>query len=52
MTDDMKPGSVVVDLAFVAGGNIETIVPGELSIYNNITHIGYTDLPSHLPTQA
>ena len=48
----MKPGSVVVDLAFVAGGYIETIVPGELSIYNNITHIGYTDLPSHLPTQA
>lgn len=28
MIDDMKPGSVVVDLAAEAGGNIETIVPG------------------------
>merc|ERR1711962_1170414 len=33
-------------------GNIETIVPGEVSYYNNVTHIGYTDLPSRLPTQA
>merc|ERR1719507_676797 len=52
MVDDMKPGSVVVDLAAEAGGNIETIVPGEVSVYNNVTHIGYTDLPSRLPTQA
>merc|ERR1712038_2023073 len=52
MIDDMKPGSVVVDLAAEAGGNIETIVPGELTVYNNVTHIGYTDLPSRLPTQA
>merc|ERR1712055_1158246 len=52
MIDDMKPGSVVVDLAAEAGGNIETITPGELSVYNNVTHIGYTDLPSRLPTQA
>merc|ERR1711970_1064532 len=52
MVDDMKPGSVVVDLAAEAGGNIETIVPGELTAYNNVTHIGYTDLPSRLPAQA
>merc|ERR1712168_528622 len=52
MIDDMKPGSVVVDLASEAGGNIETIKPGEVSVYNNVTHIGFTDLPSRLPTQA
>lgn len=52
MVDDMKPGSVVVDLAAEAGGNIETIKPGEISVYNNVTHIGFTDLPSRLPTQA
>merc|ERR1712012_264488 len=52
MVDDMKPGSVVVDLAAEAGGNIETITPGECSVYNNVTHIGYTDLPSRLPAQA
>merc|ERR1719397_1550420 len=48
----MKPGSVVVDLASEAGGNIETITPGELTVYNNVTHIGYTDLPSRLATQT
>merc|ERR1712209_375993 len=52
MIDDMKPGSVVVDLAAEAGGNIETIAPGEVTVYNNVTHIGYTDLPSRLPAQA
>ena len=48
----MKPGSVVVDLAAEAGGNIETITPGQVTVYNNVTHIGLTDLPSRLPTQA
>merc|ERR1712223_2166536 len=52
MVDDMKPGSVVVDLAAEAGGNIETITPGEITVYSNVTHIGYTDLPSRLPAQA
>jgi len=52
MIDDMKPGSVVVDLAAEAGGNIETTRPGEIYSYNNVTHIGLTDLPSRLPTQS
>merc|ERR1712088_854952 len=52
MIDDMKPGSVVVDLAAEAGGNIETIKPGEIYSYNNVTHVGLTDLPSLLPTQS
>merc|ERR1719341_782155 len=52
MIDSMKPGSVVVDMAAEAGGNIETITPGEITTYNNVTHIGFTDLPSRLPTQA
>ena len=48
----MKPGSVVVDLAAEAGGNIETTNPGELYKYHDVAHIGYTDLPSRLPTQS
>ncbi|VDI84121.1 NAD(P) transhydrogenase [Mytilus galloprovincialis] len=52
MVDAMKPGSVIVDLAAEAGGNVETIKPGELYRYNDVTHIGYTDLPSRLPTQS
>merc|ERR1712209_5340 len=39
MIDDMKPGSVVVDLAAEAGGNIETITPGEVTVYNNVTKL-------------
>eukprot|EP00755_Sulcionema_specki_P016124 Sspe_Gene.994::Locus_338_Transcript_1_1_Confidence_1.000_Length_2701::g.994::m.994/K00323/NNT; NAD(P) transhydrogenase len=58
----MKPGSVVVDLAANGiaqpnapewkGGNVETTVPGELAVVNGVTHIGWQDLPSRLPTQS
>ncbi|KAE8297524.1 NAD(P) transhydrogenase, mitochondrial [Larimichthys crocea] len=50
--ESMKDGSVVVDLAAEAGGNIETTKPGELYVHKGVTHIGYTDLPSRMPTQA
>uniref|UniRef100_A0A668AVP4 proton-translocating NAD(P)(+) transhydrogenase n=1 Tax=Myripristis murdjan TaxID=586833 RepID=A0A668AVP4_9TELE len=52
MVESMKDGSVVVDLAAEAGGNIETTTPGELSVHKGVTHIGFTDLPSRLPTQS
>ncbi|KAL4948811.1 NAD(P) transhydrogenase beta subunit-domain-containing protein [Aspergillus filifer] len=52
MVAAMKPGSVIVDLAAEAGGNCEATVPGQLSTYNDVTVIGYTDLPSRLPTQS
>jgi NAD(P) transhydrogenase len=52
MIESMKPGSVVVDLAAEAGGNIETTRPGEKYVYKNVTHIGYTDLPSRLAAQS
>lgn len=48
----MKPGSVVVDLAAEAGGNIETTRVGEIYIYKDVVHIGLTDLPSKLPSQS
>lgn len=52
MIESMKEGSVVVDLAAEAGGNFETTKPGELYIHKGVTHIGYTDLPSRMATQA
>jgi NAD(P) transhydrogenase len=52
MIESMKPGSVVVDLAAEAGGNIETTRPGEAYVYQGVTHIGYTDLPSRMATQS
>ena len=36
MIESMKPGSVVVDLAAEAGGNIETTRPGEIYTYKVI----------------
>ncbi|KAG6009937.1 hypothetical protein E4U21_000708 [Claviceps maximensis] len=50
--DVMKPGSVVVDLAAEAGGNCEATQPGKLVMHKDVKIIGYTDLPSRLPTQS
>lgn len=53
MVASMRPGSVIVDLAAEAGGNVETIKPGEMFTDDRgVIHIGYTDLPSRMPTQA
>ncbi|KAI0143126.1 NAD(P) transhydrogenase mitochondrial precursor [Xylariaceae sp. FL1272] len=52
MLDVMKPGSVVVDLAAEAGGNCEKTEAGKMVTYNDVKIIGYTDLPSRLPTQS
>ncbi|KAI0169711.1 NAD(P) transhydrogenase mitochondrial precursor [Hypoxylon sp. FL1284] len=52
MVNVMKPGSVVVDLAAEAGGNCEVTEAGKLVTYNDVKIIGYTDLPSRLPTQS
>ncbi|OCT98750.1 NAD(P) transhydrogenase, mitochondrial [Xenopus laevis] len=52
MIELMKEGSVVVDLAAEAGGNIETTKPGELYVHKGVTHVGYTDIPSRMATQA
>ncbi|KAK6954654.1 hypothetical protein Daesc_004621 [Daldinia eschscholtzii] len=52
MVEVMKPGSVIVDLAAEAGGNCEVTEAGKLITYNGVKIIGYTDLPSRLPTQS
>jgi len=45
--DVMKPGSVTVDLAAEAGGNIATTVRDKKIVTpNGVTCIGYSDLPS------
>lgn len=51
--DVMRPGSVTVDLAAEAGGNIATTRPGEVyTTPNGVTCIGYTDMPSRMAPQA
>ncbi|MGX2973760.1 Re/Si-specific NAD(P)(+) transhydrogenase subunit alpha [Ursidibacter arcticus] len=53
MVESMKPGSVIVDLAAATGGNCELTKAGEVVVTENqVKIIGYTDLPSRLPTQS
>ncbi|MFH9066569.1 Re/Si-specific NAD(P)(+) transhydrogenase subunit alpha [Streptomyces coeruleorubidus] len=49
----MKSGSVIVDMAAAQGGNVEGTVAGKAVVTDNdVTIIGYTDLPGRLPAQA
>ena len=52
MVDSMRQGSVIVDLAAEQGGNCEYTRPGEVTVRNGVSIIGYTDLPSRLATQS
>jgi len=52
MVNAMRSGSVIVDLASEQGGNCELTVPGEVTVHNGVTVIGYTDFPSRLSAQS
>eukprot|EP00927_Polykrikos_kofoidii_P002740 TRINITY_DN11093_c0_g1_i1.p1 TRINITY_DN11093_c0_g1~~TRINITY_DN11093_c0_g1_i1.p1 ORF type:complete len:1047 (+),score=152.03 TRINITY_DN11093_c0_g1_i1:408-3143(+) len=53
MVKDMKPGSVIVDLAASGGGNCALTRPGEVfTTENGVTIIGWTDLPGRMANQA
>jgi NAD(P) transhydrogenase subunit alpha len=52
MVKSMKAGSVIVDLAAEQGGNCELTSPGNVVVKEEVTIIGYTDLPSRLATQS
>jgi NAD(P) transhydrogenase subunit alpha len=52
MVYNMKPGSVIVDLAAEAGGNCKLTERNQVIEHHGVTIIGYTDLPSRLATQS
>ena len=52
MLEVMKPGSVIVDLASQQGGNCELCEKDKIVNYNGVNIIGFTDLPSRLPSQS
>jgi NAD(P) transhydrogenase subunit alpha len=52
MLADMRPGSVVVDLAAESGGNCAVTEAGEQVDHHGVTVIGPTNLPSTLPFHA
>jgi len=53
MVKDMKPGSVIVDLAAAGGGNCNLTKHGQkYTTDNGVTIIGYDDLPARMGIQA
>lgn len=49
---NMKPGSVIIDLAASTGGNCELTQNGKSVVVNGVTIVGKSDYPSDLPTDA
>lgn len=52
MVEDMKSGSVVVDIAAEQGGNCELTVPGETISHHGVMVCGPLNLPSTLANHA
>lgn len=52
MVHDMKPGSVIVDLAASNGGNCVLTKPDEVNIVNGVTILGYTNMASRIAKDA
>jgi NAD(P) transhydrogenase subunit alpha len=50
--NQMKPGSVIVDLAAERGGNCELTTPGEVVAHNGVTIIGTENLAATVPLHA
>ena len=52
MVKDMKPGSIIVDLAAEAGGNCKLTKLNQTITVHNIKIMGYTNFPSQLSQDA
>lgn len=48
----MKPGTVIVDMAAETGGNCELTVPGEVVEQHGVTIVGLLNLPAMIPFHA
>lgn len=52
MVKEMKPGSVIVDMAVEQGGNCELSEVGEDVLRHGVTIIGQVNIPSTMPVHA
>ena len=52
MVSQMRPGSVIVDLASESGGNCDLTEPGEVVTRHGVTIDGTRNLPSQMPFHA
>jgi NAD(P) transhydrogenase subunit alpha len=52
MLEAMRPGSVIVDLAIEAGGNVEGAVSGRTVVKHGVKIIGEPNLPAQVAADA
>jgi NAD(P) transhydrogenase subunit alpha len=52
MVKDMKPGSVIVDLAAASGGNCPLTEVDKVVVKHGVTLIGYSNMPSRVAIDA
>jgi NAD(P) transhydrogenase subunit alpha len=52
MVKDMKPGSVIVDLAGEAGGNCPLCKMDQVVVAHDVTILSYENVPSRVPVDA
>jgi NAD(P) transhydrogenase subunit alpha len=52
MVEQMRPGSVIVDMAVETGGNVEHSKPDETVEINGVKVVGLTNLPSRVARSA
>jgi NAD(P) transhydrogenase subunit alpha len=50
--ENMKPGSVIVDMAGDSGGNVELTEPGKTVVKHDVTIASPLDLPGDMPDHA
>ena len=48
----LKPGSVVIDLAAAQGGNCPLTVADQVVVRHGVTLVGYSNLAAHVPADA
>ena len=53
MVESMKPGSIIVDIASDAGGNVALTVPGQsVTTPNGVTILGFNNWPGRIPAAS
>jgi len=52
MLKSMQPGSVIIDIAASTGGNTPVTKNNETIVYNGVTIVGNSNLPSTMPADA
>ena len=50
--ENMKPGSVIIDLAASSGGNCELTKNNETVVFNGVKIVGQSNYPSQMPVDA